>query len=220
MLQLDEFRVSAREQGLEHDEDTQASILKAVQTLDSATLRLVSAACKAERNARALDHAVQLQLPKTLAGALKLANHYKLGPLSDRVTRLLEAKHDQVDIGEDLEQPPPRPKPAARQSAMPTAPQQHHNSTPAASTTPLAPTRATVDDEGDGGGGADDDDDETDQAVPAPSAPPPVRNPFAKTSSGGAHKDVLDVGATTPGTAKGIKRKGILGNGGADKRVK
>lgn len=54
----------------------------------SYTLKLLAGACKAEKNARALDLATQLHLPKSLASALKLANHYKLGPLAERINKV------------------------------------------------------------------------------------------------------------------------------------
>eukprot|EP00965_Chrysotila_dentata_P139278 4604979-Pleurochrysis_carterae.AAC.4 len=59
LLQLDEFRLAASEAGVEDEAETRAQLLRAVQSLDSHTLRLFNAACKAERNARALDLAVQ-----------------------------------------------------------------------------------------------------------------------------------------------------------------
>ena len=70
-------------------------MLKGFSKLDSLSLKLLAAACKAERNARALDIAMQLQLPKSLDAAKRLANHYKMGPLSDRISKLMEKMHDE-----------------------------------------------------------------------------------------------------------------------------
>eukprot|EP00962_Isochrysis_galbana_P046818 scaffold18927_cov51-Isochrysis_galbana.AAC.1 len=61
--------------------------MRLITKMDSLALKLFSLANKTERNARALDIALQLQLPKSLHGALKLANHFKLGQLAERITR-------------------------------------------------------------------------------------------------------------------------------------
>ena len=61
--------------------------MRLITKIDSLSLKLFQAANKAERNARALDLAMQLQLPKSIHGALKLANHFKLGQLAERITK-------------------------------------------------------------------------------------------------------------------------------------
>ena len=82
--------------------------------------------------ARALDLATTLQLPRSLSAALKLANHYKRGPLADRITRLMEARFgDGGDEMEDVEEAPAshagrlraraRAPPRRRRRSRPTA---------------------------------------------------------------------------------------------------
>tara|TARA_B100000524_G_scaffold338016_1_gene229126 strand:- start:1020 stop:2636 length:1617 start_codon:yes stop_codon:yes gene_type:complete len=107
-LGMDEFRVTAEDEGVSDATETKEQLLRTLTKLDSVTIKLMAAAAKSERNARCLDLAMQLQLPKSLAAALKLANHYKLGPLAERITRLLEAKHDDAVLDEDLEVAPAR----------------------------------------------------------------------------------------------------------------
>jgi hypothetical protein len=76
----------------------QGHLLKGFTRLDASVLKLLAIACKHERNARALDLAMQLQLPKSLTGALKLANHYKLGSLADRIGRLMDARFEETRV--------------------------------------------------------------------------------------------------------------------------
>ena len=100
-------------------------------------------------------------------GALKLANHYKLGPLAERINKLMEGRFEDGDE-EDVEMapPPPAPRvapPASRVSAPP----------PAAKPTP-------ADDEPDDGADAEDEGDGGEAA-----AKPPA-NPFAKGAAKGA----------------------------------
>ena len=83
-LMLDEMRSSAMAEGTDESEEVQRNLLRGFTKLDSLNLKLLAAACKAERNARALDLARQLQLPKSLTAAMKLANHYKLPSLAER----------------------------------------------------------------------------------------------------------------------------------------
>ena len=61
-LLLDEFR-AVEEENAEAPE-VQDRLLKGFTRLDGVTLKLLAHACKSERNARALDLATQLQLPK------------------------------------------------------------------------------------------------------------------------------------------------------------
>ena len=224
-------------------------LLKRFTKLDSITLQLFKEACRAERNARALDLATQLQVlhlilpltltqtrtrtrtlnltrtltlnpnptpnpdpnpnqvPKALSGAVKLANHHKMAPLAERVTKLLEAKFDQADEEVDVEAPPPRaaaaprPKPAPAASAPAPAP-------PAAAPAAQEETAgADADDEGDaaanGAGEADTAENAPPQAASKPS------NPFAKTSSGAPGKNVLELGSAPATGPTGIKRKAV-----------
>ena len=55
LLNLDEFRLSAAEYGIAEAEDTQQQLVQAVTKLDSITIKLMNAACRAERNARAVE---------------------------------------------------------------------------------------------------------------------------------------------------------------------
>ena len=205
LLNMDEFRVCAAEEGLAEAEETQAQLMRAVTMLDSLALKLFSNACKMERNARALDLAVQLQLPKSLAGALKLANHFKLGPLADRITKLMQAKYDDLEVEEDIEMPPPR-QPARARSLAPPAP------APAAQ--PEPEQAAAPEEDADDEDAAEEADSEPDEPDEAPAARPSA-NPFARAS--GPSKSVLEAGAksalkhSTPSTANknGAKRKGV-----------
>ena len=75
-------------------------LLRSVTKNDSLNLKLLAAACKAERDApspggaRVLDLARQLQLPQSLTAAMKLANHYKLPSLAERISMMMPAKRD------------------------------------------------------------------------------------------------------------------------------
>ena len=93
-LMLDEMRSSAMAEGTDESEEVQRNLLRGFTKLDSLNLKLLAAACKAERNARALDLARQLQLPKSLTAAMKLANHYKLPSLAERISMMMPAKRD------------------------------------------------------------------------------------------------------------------------------
>ena len=192
---LDEYRAVEEENA--DDDDVQARLLKGFMKLDGIILKLLAHACKAERNARALDLATQLQLPKSLAGAMKLANHYKLPALAERVTMLMEKKFDE---GEDVdaEAPPPKPPPKApapKPAAVPLP--------PAAEKAAAAAAAAPAD------GDADDEEDEpmeeagdaAENAPPQQVARPPI-NPFAKTSTAEPAKSALDITATGPAANK------------------
>ena len=111
-LMLNEYRSTAVDNGVDEDDAVQAELLKGFQKLDAAVLRLINVACKHERMARALDLITQLQLPKSLSAALRLANHYKQSALADRIGRLMEARFEDGVPEEDVEEapkPPPRP---------------------------------------------------------------------------------------------------------------
>lgn len=147
----------------------QAKLLKEFTKLDAHTLKLLAGACKAERIARALDLATQLQLPKSLSGALKLANHYRHGQLAERIARLMESRFEggsDDDADDDVEQAPPPPA-AIFQSAKPAA---------------AAPSAdADADDED-----ADDGPDESENAGGNDGGARPPVNPFAKGAAGKA----------------------------------
>jgi hypothetical protein len=156
-----QVRASAVDDGLDEDDATQAVMLKAFTKIDASLIKLIAHACKAERTARALDLATQLQLPKSLQGALRLANHYKLGALAERISKLMQARFD--DVEDDVEEAPPPPAPAQR-----VAPPASRVSAP-----PPAAKPPTADDDAD-----DDADDEENDGGGAGGAPP--ANPFAK----------------------------------------
>ena len=101
-LLVNEFRAAAVDDGIADDDVTQEKLVKYFTKLDAQTLKLLAAACKAERTARALDLATQLQLPRSLTGALKLANHYKLGPLAERISKLMESRFEEGADEEDV----------------------------------------------------------------------------------------------------------------------
>ena len=199
-LLLDEYRAVAEDD--QDDGDVQARLLKGFTKLDGVTIKLMQHACRSERNARALDLATQLQLPKALQAALKIANHYKMAPLAERITMLLQAKFDDTEV--EVEAPPPRAAAAPRAK-------------PAPATVPAAPAAPAAQEEEEGAD-ADDEEDaavsEAGEADTAENAPPQAAskpsNPFAKMSSGSTGKvNVLELGAA-PGTAPaGSKRKAV-----------
>ena len=143
-------------------------------------------------------------MPKALQAAVKMANHYKMAPLAERITKLLEAKFDQADEEVDVEAPPPRAAAAPRAK-------------PAPASAPAPPAAAAPTQEETAGADADDEGDaaasEAGEADTAENAPPQAAskpsNPFAKTSSGATGKNVLELGSA-PGTGPaGIKRKAV-----------
>ena len=198
-LMLDEMRSSAMAEGTDESEEVQRNLLRGFTKLDSLNLKLLAAACKAERNARALDLARQLQLPKSLTAAMKLANHYKLPSLAERISMMMSAKFDDDDGGEDPElppKPPPRAPPPQRTVA------------------PEPPKEASRDADADDA--ADDADEEDDDDAPA--AGGASVNPFAK---GGAHAAKLAAAkGAEPGTSKAAKRKIPIAAGGGAKKIK
>ena len=178
---LNEYRAGAVDDGCDQDESVQKRLLSGFTRLDSLTVKLLNAAMRGERPARALDLAAQLQLPKSLSGALRLANHYKMGPLAERIARLMETRFEDGDEDVDVEQAPAAPAVAPRaRPALPSA----------------APAAAVA--AGEAEGGADDEaDDEADDAPNGENAAPqdePAANPFAKGA------------ANVTATAKGPKR--------------
>ena len=202
-LLLDEYRAVAEDE--QDDGDVQARLLKGFTKLDGVTIKLMQHACRSERNARALDLATQLQLPKALQAALKIANHYKMAPLAERITMLLQAKFDDTEV--EVEAPPPRAAAAPRAKPAPaTVP-----------TAPAAAAAAAAQEEEEEGADADDEEDaavsDAGEADTAENAPPQAAskpsNPFAKMSSGQSGKNVLELGAA-PGTGPaGAKRKAV-----------
>ncbi|EOD21019.1 hypothetical protein EMIHUDRAFT_450890 [Emiliania huxleyi CCMP1516] len=68
MVELDEYRLAATEAGL-GEEETAEHTMRLVTKIDSLALKLFKTANETERNARALDLALSLQLPKSLHGA-------------------------------------------------------------------------------------------------------------------------------------------------------
>ena len=145
-------------------------------------------------------------MPKALSGAVKMANHYKMAPLAERVTKLLEAKFDQADEEVDVEAPPPRAAAAPRAKPAPA-------SAPAAAPAAAAPAAqeetagADADDEGDAAASEAGEADTAENAPPQAASKP--SNPFAKTASGATGKNVLELGSA-PGTGPaGIKRKAV-----------
>ena len=138
---------------------------------------------------------------------MKLANHYKLAPLAERITMLMEAKFDGGEGAVDPEMPPPR-QPPPQQRAKPKEP----------SAVPPPPTAAApaanagrddadADDEAEEAMDDEADADTTENAPPQ-AARPPV-NPFAK-ATGDATKSVLEVGTAAPSTGPlGAKRKAV-----------
>ena len=184
-LLLDEFRAVSSDEGTADDPEVQSQILRGFTKLDSQTVKLIAAACKAERNARALDLATQLQLPKSLTSALKLVNHYKIAPLAERIAMLMEAKYDEGERDVELP-PPPTAPPRARARAAP-APE------PVADEEPSAHGQAEEEE-------GDDTNDETQEEVGAEEnqAPPSVTNPFAKpTAAPSKGFSALDTGKNT-----------------------
>jgi len=203
-LLLDEYRAVAEDE--QDDEAVQARLLKGFTKLDGVTIKLMQHACRSERNARALDLATQLQLPKALQAALKIANHYKMAPLAERITLLMEAKFDDTEVDPEL----PPPKPAAVPRAKAAAAQEEKG---AAVATPAQEEKGDAD-----GGDADDEEDgapsEAGEADTAENSAPQkggtTSNPFGKFgSSGEKGKSVLELGAA-PGTGPaGAKRKAV-----------
>ena len=192
-LMLNEYRASAADDGMDEDDRVQAQLLQGFTKLDASILKLIASACKHERTARALDLCTQLQLPKSLSGALRLANHYKLGPLADRITRLMEARFtDDGNEDEDVEQAPapvaarPQPSRAAPAAAEPTAPQ------------PKTMSNDDVHDD------ADDDAADANLGVSA------AVNPFGKSKAGDATKEtVKGPKRTLPVSAIGSKKSKV-----------
>ena len=190
-LMLNEYRSAAVDEGTDEQTSVQDQLLRGFTKLDSATLKLINTACKHERNARALDLVTQLQLPKSLTGALKLANHYKLGPLAERIARLMEARFEEGASDADVEEAPPQPtvRLAAARSSTAMLPA---SKGAAAAPEPAAPRAEQADDE-------DNQADETNE--PSADLPATARaplNPFSKTN-----KAVSDI---TIETSKGPKR--------------
>ena len=180
-------------------------LLRSVTKNDSLNLKLLAAACKAERDApspggaRVLDLARQLQLPQSLTAAMKLANHYKLPSLAERISMMMSAKFDDDDGGEDPELPP-KPPPRAPPPQRTVAPEP-----------PKEASRDADADDADDDADADDDDD-------APAAGGASVNPFAK---GGAHAAKLAAAkGAEPGTSKAAKRKIPIAAGGGAKKIK
>eukprot|EP00900_Chrysochromulina_parva_P026607 jgi/Chrpa1/8580/Chrysochromulina_OHIO_Genome00019003-RA len=192
-LMLNEYRASAADNGTDQDDVVQEAMVRGFTKLDASILKLMASACKHERNARALDLALELKLPKSLQGALKLANHYKLGPLADRISKLMEARFadgdEEMDAADVEEAPaaPPRML-GARPAAAPAAP-------PAAAAPAPAPMRSEQQKKAAQEEDADDEHADDDGAHDAPRVP---LNPFGKANA--ASK------AAAEATSKGPKR--------------
>lgn len=73
---------------------TEADVARAEVEVDGALLKLLMAAIKGERPARALELAAQLNAYKSLEGALKLANHARSHALAERITQLMQQRLD------------------------------------------------------------------------------------------------------------------------------
>lgn len=58
--------------------------------LDRCLLRLIAAACKGDKLARALELSTQLSLHKSRQGALKLVTAMRLPSLAERMSEVLE----------------------------------------------------------------------------------------------------------------------------------
>ena len=176
---LNEFRAGAVDDGCDQDESVQKKLLAGFTRLDSLNMKLLNAAMKGERMARALDLAAQLQLPKSLSGALRLANHYKLGPLAERIARLMETRFEDGDDEVDVEEAPAQTV-------------NHIGQKPKA--LPAVPAKA--EDKGSAGEGnshnnapqqEEEADDEMDDGEGGENAAPqskPAANPFAKNAAG------------------------------------
>ena len=192
-LMLNEYRASAADNGTDQDDVVQEAMVRGFTKLDASILKLMASACKHERNARALDLALELKLPKSLQGALKLANHYKLGPLADRISKLMEARFadgdEEMDAADVEEAPaaPPRMLGARPAAAPPAA--------PAAAAPAPAPMRSEQQKKAAQEEDADDEHADDDGAHDAPRVP---LNPFGKANA--ASK------AAAEATSKGPKR--------------
>ena len=194
-LLLNEYRSSVADDGTEDTPRVRDSVLRSLLKLDATVLKLVAAACKADRTARALDLVTQLQLPKSLTGALKLANHYRLGPLAERIARLMEQRFEDDDDADVEEAPPPRAPPPPRARAAPP---------PAA-----APPAAAADgDDGDADGDAAEEEEEGDADGGA--SPTAATNPFAK-GGGGAGKAILKAAETHKGPKRSLPVTSAVG---------
>lgn len=176
------------------------------------------AACKGERNARALDLVTQLRLPKSLVGAMKLANHYKLGPLAERISMLMEAKYEEGERAQaDVELAPPREQEKPKGKVAPI----FSKAQPQKESLPAMEEGADEVEESAANSAAEEDLDEPDSNQPA-SAP---LNPFGKGATGNA-KSVQASNkpgsgmATVPDTAKTGKRKMPVSGPAAVKKVK
>jgi chromosome transmission fidelity protein 4 len=191
-LMLNEFRSTAVDNETDEADEVQDLLMKSFTKLDSQVLKLINGAMKHERSARALDLVTQLQLPKSLSSALRLANHYKQTALADRIGRLMEARFEDGAVEEDVEEAP-KPQPRVVAPSRPKAAPQEKEEPQREE-----PQRARDEQ-------ADDEPEDEEPDEGAPSGRPPL-NPFgaaAKASNGG--KAVLAVDGVKE-TLKGPKR--------------
>ena len=137
---------------------------------------------------------------RSLTSALKLVNYYKIAPLAERISMLMEAKYDEGE--RDVEQPPPRqPPPRAR------APSQR---APA----PLTEEEEAAAPEEEEEAAEEEEEvvaEEEEEAAQPAEAPQPI-NPFARSASATANagsKVAPAVGkvVSAPDTSKSGKRK-------------
>ena len=111
-LDMDELWSSALAEGTDESEDVQRALLRGVTNIDCVNLKLFAAVCKAGHNARALNLARQLNLPKSLTAAMKLANHYKLPSLAERISMMMSAEQ-RAELGVAVEAVPVSEAPEA-----------------------------------------------------------------------------------------------------------
>ncbi|KAG0628761.1 hypothetical protein M758_1G051200 [Ceratodon purpureus] len=74
------------------DDEADEAVFKMEAELDRCLLRLIAAACKGDKLAKALELANQLSLHKSMEGALKLVTAMRLPALAERMNQLLEER--------------------------------------------------------------------------------------------------------------------------------
>jgi len=94
ILQLTQAHTKAVEAAVAgcDDEDEEESLLKMEVEVDRCLLRLIAAACKGDKLAKALELSTQLSLQKSLEGAIKVVNAMRLPSLAERLSLILEER--------------------------------------------------------------------------------------------------------------------------------
>ena len=83
-----------------HMEDEYYDLLQEADAeMDKALLRLIQMACRADKEQRILDLAFALHSPRSMDAAVKIASHFKLNSVAEKLIQIKEVMANRTRLG-------------------------------------------------------------------------------------------------------------------------